>query len=557
LDQLNGDHLWAEAIAKEVKALYEDYGCFKIVDENVGVPSGYLQIPLIWTFTVKYDGRRKGRLVAGGHRTPDLEDDLYSGSVNLDTVRVLFVLAALMELDVIAADVGNAYIEAYTSESVYTIAGPEFGKIQGRKLIIVKALYGLKSSGAMWHRQLADNLRNIGYRPTEADYDCWIRDVGDHYEYVAVIVDDLLIFSKDPQTVIQPLKQIFKYTLKGVGVPEYYNGADIEQDKRTGLWSMSVKTYLKNVIDKIEGLLKIHLKNYESPMAPDEHPEEDDSELLLAREVSIYQMLIGCAQWAITLGRFDIQYATNTLARYASMPREGHMKSCLRIFGYLKYHTKGRIMFDPSDPNYDNIDFGTHDWTDLYPDAAESISEKTPVSKNAKPLKLTVIVDASHASDLVTRRSVTGYLLFVGITPIKWYSKRQNTVESSSYGSELVAMRLALEALLELRYMLRMLGVAFEQTSSVLSDNQALIINTQLPTSNLKKKHNSVAYHKCREAVAANIIRTGHIRGLCNIADILTKPLGAIEYDRYLHDLLFGRRMRKEGKETKASYPTQ
>jgi hypothetical protein len=57
--------------------------------------------------------------------------------------------------------------------------------------------------------------------------------------------------------------------------------------------------------------------------------------------------------------------------------------------------------------------------------------------------------------------------------------------------------------------------------------------------------------------VAANIIRTGHIRGLCNTADILTKPLGAIESDRYLHDLLFGRRMRKEGKETKASYPTQ
>jgi hypothetical protein len=97
--------------------------------------------------------------VAGGHRTPDFEDDLYSGSVNLDTVRVLFVLAALMELEVIAADVGNAYIEAYTSESVHTIACPEFGKIQGRKLITVKALYGLKRSGAMWHCQLADNLR--------------------------------------------------------------------------------------------------------------------------------------------------------------------------------------------------------------------------------------------------------------------------------------------------------------------------------------------------------------------------------------------------------------
>jgi hypothetical protein len=126
--------------------------------------------------------------------------------VNLETVRILFLTASLMDLDVVAADVGNAYIQAYTSEKVFTIAGPEFGKLQGRKLIIVRALYGLKSSGAMWHLQLAENLRDMGYRPTKADYDCWIRDMDDHYEYVAVIVDDLLVFSRDPSTVIQPLQ---------------------------------------------------------------------------------------------------------------------------------------------------------------------------------------------------------------------------------------------------------------------------------------------------------------------------------------------------------------
>jgi hypothetical protein len=126
--------------------------------------------------------------------------------VNLETVRILFLTASLMDLDVVAADVGNAYIQAYTSEKVFTIAGPEFGKLQGRKLIIVRALYGLKSSGAMWHLQLAENLRDMGYRPTKADYDYWIRDMDDHYEYVAVIVDDLLVFSRDPSTVIQPLQ---------------------------------------------------------------------------------------------------------------------------------------------------------------------------------------------------------------------------------------------------------------------------------------------------------------------------------------------------------------
>jgi hypothetical protein len=67
------------------------------------------------------------------------------------------------------------------------------------------------------------------------------------------------------------MRQIFKYTLKGVGVPEYYNGADIELDSKTKLWPMSFKTYLKNVIDKIEELQNLHLKNYESPMAPDDY----------------------------------------------------------------------------------------------------------------------------------------------------------------------------------------------------------------------------------------------------------------------------------------------
>jgi hypothetical protein len=283
--------------------------------------------------------------------------------------------------------------------------------------------------------------------------------------------------------------------LKGVGIPEYYNGADVELNDKTKKWSMFAKTYIKNVTERIEGLLEIKLKCYGSPMITDDHPELDESELLVGKEISIYQMLIGCAQWAITLGRFDIQFATNTMARYASMPREGHIKRCIRIFGYPKYNAKGRILFDPTDPNYDDIDFpGHNDWTDLYPDAMEAIPEEAPTSKNKKLLKLTVIVDASHASDMITRRSVTGYLLFIGITPIKWYSKRQNTVETSTYGSELVAMRIALEALLDLRYTLRMLGIAFEETSTVLSDNQSIIVNTQLPTSNLKKKYNAVLH---------------------------------------------------------------
>ena len=78
---------------------------------------------------------------------------------------------------------------------------------------------------------------------------------------------------------------------------------------------------------------------------------------------------------------------------------------------------------------------------------------------------------------------------------IKYYCKRQNTVETSSYGSELVAMRIALEAILEIRYKMRMMGLPIQPTLNIFCDNQAVVYNTQYPMSTLKKKHNAVAFH--------------------------------------------------------------
>jgi hypothetical protein len=113
--------------------------------------------------------------------------------------------------------------------------------------------------------------------------------------------------------------------------------------------------------------------------------------------------------------------------------------------------------------------------------------------------------------------------------------------KTSTYGSELVAMRITVEAILELRYILRMMGIKFEPTSNILCDNQAVVINTQFPSSNIKKKHNAVAYHRCRETVAAAIIRTGHIYGKINISDIMTKPASPADYYRLLNPPMYGR----------------
>jgi len=108
---------------------------------NRGEPEEYHQIPLIWVFAVKFDGRRRARCVAGGHVTPNLTDDLYASVVNLETVRIAFLEAEVFDLDIIAADVSSAYIQAFTSEKVFVKAGPEFGRMRDA-MIVVRALYG-------------------------------------------------------------------------------------------------------------------------------------------------------------------------------------------------------------------------------------------------------------------------------------------------------------------------------------------------------------------------------------------------------------------------------
>ena len=90
-------------------------------------------------------------------------------------------------------------------------------------------------------------------------------------------------------------------------------------------------------------------------------------------------------------------------------------------------------------------------------------------------------------------------------TPVSWVCKRQKTVESSMYGSELVAARGATELIMEIRYTLQMLGVPLEEPAMMLGDKMSVVLNTSIPSSVLKKKHSAINYHRVREAIAAKV----------------------------------------------------
>jgi hypothetical protein len=120
----------------------------------------------------------------------------------------------------------------------------------------------------------------------------------------------------------------------------------------------------------------------------------------------------------------------------------------------------------------------------------------------------------------------TGVILYVNRAPIIWYSKRQNTVELSTFGSEFIAMKIAVELIAEgLRYKLWMMGVPVVDPCNVFCDNEAVVKNSTRPESTLKKKHQAIAYHRTREAQAAGTVRIAKEDGETNLADIFTKLL--------------------------------
>jgi hypothetical protein len=198
------------------------------------------------------------------------------------------------------------------------------------------------------------------------------------------------------------------------------------------------------------------------------------------------------------------------------------LEEVFHIFAYLKSHSKSALVFDHTSPVFDESRFTSCDWSEYYPDAKEAEPPRAPeLLGNA--MTMTCFVDADHAGCLETRRSHTGVIIFLQKAPIIWYSKRQNTVESSTFGSEFVAMKTAVELTISLRYKVRMMGIPLDGPTNVFCDNESVFKNVTKPESTLKKKHNSIAYHKVRESVAAKIIRIAWEDGRFNLADVLTK----------------------------------
>ena len=433
-------------------------------------------------------------------------------------------LSQLNNLEIWGADVGNAYLEAYTDEKLCIIAGPEFKELQGHLLIMIKALYGTQSGGARWHDRLFDILQELKFKPSKADPDVWMRPEpgGTCYEYIAVYVDDLAIAAKDPQAFCNELKKRYNLKLKGVGPLEYHLGRTYKEDP-DGTLGADPRRYANKILESYERMFKEKPRKSRPPLEGGDHPEMDTSELCDEHQTKQFQTLIGQLQRLIPLGRFDIAVHVMSLSRFRAQPRKGHLDRAKRIVGYLLFLPDGAIRFRTGEPDFSSLKDQEYDWTrTVYSGACEQIPHDIP-KPLGKHVQTTHYVDANLHHDLATGKAVTAVLHFLNQTPIDAYTKRQSTVETATYGSEFVAARTAVDQIIDIRTTLRYLGVPIRDKSYMFGDNRSVVTSSTIPNSTISKRHHLASYHRVREAIAAKFISFHWKDGKSNPADILSK----------------------------------
>lgn len=469
--------------------------------------------------------------------------DVFASNMKTISARALMLVAAANDLEVLTGDIGNAYLYARNSMDVAVKLGLDFHLYDeniptGELARVEQALYGCQVSAHQWHAYLADSLLAMGFEPTRFDPDVWIRFNKKHglYEYIGTHTDDLLVCSKDAKSIMDVLQKT--YTIKTVAEPSFHLGCDYR--KIDDSWYVGTKTYVHECLKKVALILSkadtsggySRLGKEPTPMSTSLEPEMDESDYLDVDGHRKFQQLIGIAQWLVTIGRIDLNFATCSLSRFSAAPRKNHLKEAERMFKYLNQYPERWIKIDPAkhetmkEAKLDDP-FKVEDvksWKRLYKDATEELDPKFPKPIMAK-LSTAVYFDSNWAHDKKTRRSVTGIIAFIGNTPVSWSSKRQGAIATSTYSAEMVAGRVGAEEVISLRYMLRSLNVEPDGPTPLIGDNLGSQLTIANPGAECKKRHVNIAWHYVPECQAAGILTVKKIKTDWNPSDANTKAL--------------------------------
>ena len=255
--------------------------------------------------------------------------------VSQDSVLITLTFVALKYLEVKKSDIQNAYLTAPCSEKIWTTLGSEFGPdLAGKKALVVRALYGLKSAGASFRNHLAECMINLGYSSCLADPDLCFEektcpsDSATYYAYSLLYVDDCLVIHHAADTALHELDHFFKMKSGSIGDPNMYLGAKLRKvtlENGVEAWATSASKYVQEAVSNSEAYLHDNFggrkfaKKVINPFESEYDPLMDFSAELGPIFLNYYQTHIGILTWMVELGRIDIITEVSMLASQLSL----------------------------------------------------------------------------------------------------------------------------------------------------------------------------------------------------------------------------------------------
>ena len=288
LDKENGNDLWWKTIQKEMSAVKV---AFKILDDDDRLPIGsqYMKYHIVFSIKME-DFSRKACLVAGGHMVEAPKRLTYAIMISRESVRIALTLVALNDLEVKTSAIQNAYLTAPCSEKVHTTLGTEFGETKGKTAIIVRAIYGLASSGASFRNHLADCMHQLGYKSCLEDPDLWYKpevreeDKFKYYSYVLLYVDDCLFINHSADQELNKKCKYFKRKAGSIGDPDVYLGAKVKPMRMNNgvtAWADSPSKYVNEAVNNCEKWMQENMPEHKhscrgsNPFQTDYDPDLD------------------------------------------------------------------------------------------------------------------------------------------------------------------------------------------------------------------------------------------------------------------------------------------
>ncbi|MBL4769565.1 MAG: hypothetical protein JKY61_00075, partial [Planctomycetes bacterium] len=407
------------------------------------------------------------------------------------SIRTLLATATARGMHIQQMDVATAFLNAPIDHTIF-VEPPSVPDLfffpDDCVLSLKRGLYGLKQSPRLWNECLHEWLSSEGLQRTESDSCIYHRRCTFGYLWVAVYVDDLLIFADDSSVMADFKAKISsRFKMKDLGDPDLCLGVKIVYDRTARTLTLSQEHYLRNVL---ESFGMVDCKHVGTPLATgyvDEMPSLSDS--YTPPDVP-FRALMGSLLYAATMTRPDISTGVSMLCRHMKNFTMAHWTHAKHLLRYIKGTIQYRIKYDGSVPPH-----------------------------------LFAYSDASYAADMTTSRSRTGYIIFRSGGPVSWNSKLQATVALASADAEYMAMSATAQETIFIRQLLEELfGDLFTRPTLVLTDNQpALHVANRSAT---RMRHIRVRYHFIRQCVGDGTVLVRYCQTDLMVADLLTKILG-------------------------------